>query len=162
MTARIFLIECLCRAKVWERNVIREIFASRRQWSISVRVWLQEGEPLQRRFAADGHSGKTLNNPVSRAVNTALTKYSSALIHRRGRRGTQRESGLLSPLRTSATSAVEPKIDNFVNAVLRPSSNKFVDYVSGDIGKSEITAAVMIREPGVVNAKQVENGHVQG
>src|SRR5262245_21886124 len=43
----------------------------------------------------------------------------------------------------------------------RPSSNKFVDYVSGDIGKSEITAAVMIREPGVVNAKQVQNGRVQ-
>jgi hypothetical protein len=48
---------------------------------------------------------------------TVLTKYSSALIHRRGRRGTQRERGLLSPLRTSATSAIEPKIDNFVNTI---------------------------------------------
>jgi hypothetical protein len=51
-------------------------------------------------------------------ASTVLTKYFSALIHRRGRRGTQRESSLLSPLRASVTSAVEPKIDNFVNTVL--------------------------------------------
>src|SRR5215813_10476640 len=62
---------------------------------------------------------KTPNNLVSGVMNTALTKYSGALIHRRGRRGTQRESGILSPLRTSATSAVEPKIDNLVNAVMK-------------------------------------------
>src|SRR4030095_5638094 len=43
----------------------------------------------------------------------------------------------------------------------RPSSNKFVDYVSGDIGKSEITAAVMIREPSVIIAKRVQNGRVK-
>jgi hypothetical protein len=48
------------------------------------------------------------------SLSTVLTKNSSALIQRRG---TQRESGSLSPLRTSATSAVEPKIDNFVNTI---------------------------------------------
>src|SRR5262245_9304697 len=58
------------------------------------------------------------NTVAERRLSTVLTKYSIALINRRGRRGTQRKSGLLSPLRASATSAVEPKIDNFVNAVL--------------------------------------------
>src|SRR5262245_26781271 len=44
-------------------------------------------------------------------------------LNRRGRRGTQRESGLLSPLRASATFAVEPKIDNFVNTILNASQS---------------------------------------
>jgi len=60
---------------------------------------------------------------------TALTKYSSTLIHRRGRRGTQSESGLLSPLRTSATSAVEPKIDNLVNTVFSALETKCLNVL---------------------------------
>ena len=49
-----------------------------------------------------------------------LTKYSSALIHRRRlpqeRRGKAAYSLLCAP---AATSAVEPKIDNFVNTILK-------------------------------------------
>src|SRR5262245_26349361 len=73
---------------------------------------------------------KTFNNLVFRVVNTALTKYSSILIHRRGRRGTQRESGLHSPLRPSAPSAVEPKIDNFVNVVVNSPETKFFSVLT--------------------------------
>src|SRR5262245_19230720 len=36
-----------------------------------------------------------------------------------------------------------------------------MDYVSGDIGQAEISAAVMVSEPGMVNAQQVQNGRMQ-
>src|SRR5215813_5552810 len=37
------------------KKYLREIFASRRRWSISARVRLHAGRTFQQRFAADGH-----------------------------------------------------------------------------------------------------------
>jgi hypothetical protein len=55
MTARIFLIKCLGGATVWDRNVMREIFAREDSGLFLPEFDYRRDEPFQERFAADGH-----------------------------------------------------------------------------------------------------------